>query len=482
MNQSNPSPLSAKPRPSRARFVFLAYAAALSLILYLDRNCIAQAADSIAHELELNKVALGWVFSAFTFGYTLFEIPSGAWGDRYGPKRVLCRIVVCWSVFTILTGCIWNFSCDTGLRWRWQSVGLEVPLVFDGFLLLLLLRFFFGVGEAGAYPNLAKCTSRWFPATERGLAQGVVATAGRVGSGLAFGATLAIASVTDAYLWPGAGWRVAFYVFGLLGIGWALLFHRWFRDTPADHPDVNEAELAWIAGGIPHGCRLSPTPPPTTPWPALLASGNLWAYSAMACGSTFVFYFYMSFFATYLSERHALPPAWGWVAGLPLIVGSLGCALGGFWTDWLVRRTGSRRWGRRLAGLAGKGGGAICLLLAAGCRHTEWVVLWIALAAFASDTALAAQWAVATDTGGRFVGTVFGFMNTFAGLGGALSPVLVGFLLEQRSPTVDGRFNLLARQQAWDLVLGIFAAGLAFAALCWLRIDADEPMASTAAS
>jgi MFS family permease len=458
-------------RPTSARYIFLLYAALLSLILYLDRICIAESAGAIAEELDLGDVQLGWMFTAFTLGYFFFEVPSGVWGDLYGPKRVLCRIVICWSLFTMLTGCVWRFSLDTGAVF---------PLLLDGFVLLLLIRFLFGAAEAGAYPNIAKCSARWFPVGERGRAQGVVVTAGRLGGSLASGATIAVTTLVNELIWPGMGWRVSFWLFGLLGIFWVLGFARWFRNDPATHPSVNAAELALIVEGKGKQDERSATGDLSAkpPWRIILTSVNLWAYSAAAFSSTFVVYLYFTRFPEYLADRHHIDKqTWGWVAGLPMFCGAAGCFLGGILSDWAVRRSGSRRWGRRLPGLVGKGGAAIFLLAGASVDDTLGAVVLISLSAFSADLALAGHWAVCTDVGGRFVATVFGIMNTVAALGAAVSPVLVGYLLRWLSPrNAAGAFDLVEREHAWNVVLYVFAAMLALSALCWLRIDAEESM------
>jgi MFS family permease len=272
---------------------------------------------------------------------------------------------------------------------------------------------------------------------------------------------------------------VAFWLFGLLGVAWAMVFVRWFRDSPAEHPAVNAAELALIREGAAEPERGSADGHPAgIPWRALLRSTNLWAYSVMGFGSAFAVYLYFTHFPSYLKERHHFGEKWGWVAaGLPMICGAVACTLGGVLTDWLVRRTGSRRWGRRLIGLAGKGGAAVLLFLGACADDPVWAVALIALSAFASDLALGAHWAVATDTGGRYVATVYGFMNMVAGVGAALSPVVAGYALERLSPTgTDGVFDPAAREYAWTVVLCVFAAVLAVTSLCWLRIDAEESM------
>src|SRR4051812_47415614 len=187
-------------RPTTARFVLVAWLCGLAGVLYLDRICMAQAVDDIQRDLGLTNTEVGVVAMAFTLAYGIFEIPTGRLGDRYGSRRVLTRIVVWWSAFTALTGaCI-------------------------GFHTLVLVRFLFGAGEAGALPNVARVISRWFPVGERGRVQGIILTAAQVG-GMS-------APVVAAYLIQTAGWRAAFATFGAVGVVWAVGFWWWFRDDP----------------------------------------------------------------------------------------------------------------------------------------------------------------------------------------------------------------------------------------------------------
>ena len=203
--------------PSRARFTLLRFAFALSVVTYLDRVCIATAATSIRQELRLTAVQMGWVFSAFTLAYAIFEIPSGWLGDTVGPRKVLTRIVLWWSVFTMATGAAWNYVS------------------------LLAFRFLFGAGEAGAFPNASRSFSQWFPARERGRAHGIIFMGTRLGGALA--PPLAVALIAAI------GWRASFWIFGSLGVFWAVLWWRWFRDDPARHAGVNAAELGKIESG-----------------------------------------------------------------------------------------------------------------------------------------------------------------------------------------------------------------------------------------
>ncbi len=199
---------------SRVRGRLLTFAFLLAVITYLDRICIAAAAPFMMEELHLTVLQMSVVFSAFTLAYSLFEIPSGWLGDVRGPRRVLTRIVLWWSGFTMLTGAA------------------------RGFPSLLTTRFLFGAGEAGAFPNMVRAFSRWFPSRERGTANGVLFFGSRVGGMLS--APIALLLIRR---W---GWRASFLAFGALGLAWAAAWYAWYRDRPSEHPAISAVELAWI--------------------------------------------------------------------------------------------------------------------------------------------------------------------------------------------------------------------------------------------
>src|SRR5436190_13166558 len=202
--------------PTRVRGRVLLFAFLLAVVTYLDRICISAATPFIMADLHLTVLQMSVVFSAFTLAYSLFEIPSGWLGDVVGPRRVLTRIVVWWSAFTMLTA------------------------TARGYQSLVTIRFLFGAGEAGAFPNSARSFSRWFPPGERGRANGVMFLGSRVGGMLS--APIALLIVAR---W---GWRASFVAFGTLGLAWAAAWFAWYRDDPAEHPDVNGEELAVISG------------------------------------------------------------------------------------------------------------------------------------------------------------------------------------------------------------------------------------------
>jgi MFS family permease len=258
------------------------FAVALAVITYIDRVCIAQAAPALRADLRLNAIEMGWAFTVFTWAYAMFEIPGGWLGDRIGPRRVLTRIVLWWSLFTAATGWVWNLPS------------------------LLVTRTLFGAGEAGAFPNLTRAFTTWLPAVEQERAQAVLWLAARWGG--------AFTPLLVAYTLDLVSWRAAFGIFGALGIVWAVGFYRWYRDDPATHPGVSRAELAMIPPAHETAAIDGPTP-----WRTLLTSPAvllLWAqYFCFAYG----WWFYVTWLPTYLQDaRHLSAKQGALLASLPL--------------------------------------------------------------------------------------------------------------------------------------------------------------------
>src|SRR5436190_3243005 len=209
-------------RPTCVRYGVMGYLCSLAFILYVDRVCIGQAGTSMKQDLELSDTQWGFVGGAFMIAYAVFEVVTGHWGDRFGSRRVLTRIVLWWSVFTALTGCVKLFTVEVG--------GV---VVFSSFMLLLMIRFLFGAGEAGALPNAARVVAHWYPPGQRGFPQALITTSAQLGA--------ALTPRLAAEIIEQCGWRWVFVIFGSLGFFGAWLFARWFRDNPADHPAVNAA-------------------------------------------------------------------------------------------------------------------------------------------------------------------------------------------------------------------------------------------------
>lgn len=398
----------------------------LSVITYLDRVCVSVAGVRIKQDLGLTNEQFGWVLSVFSLAYGLFEIPTGALGDRLGPRRVLTRVVLWWSAFTAATGLAFNY------------------------ISLLVTRFLFGIGEAGAYPNASIAVARWFPLREKARAQSVIWMASRVGGALS---PLLIVPLQSAF-----GWRATFFVFALLGVGWAWGWHRWFRDEPAQVRGIAADELAHIQAS-----RLQRTAHGPFPWRAMLTSGRLWLLMVMYHFYLYGAYFYLSWMPTYLQEGLGFSEKqMAFWAMLPFLLGAGGCLAGGALSDWLVGRVGLK-WGRRGVSVVGLGLSAFCILLAATLNRQPTVAAtFLALGLACKDFTLPVAWAASMDMGRGAAGAVSGAMNMAGQFGSAVVAVLFGYLV-----TATGSYHLP--------VMGI-AACLGVSATCWLFIDPTQPI------
>ena len=444
--------------PTRTRYGVLGFACSLSLITYLDRICIMRAGPDIQRDLGFSDQQLGFVFSAFILGYTLFEVPGGWMGDKWGPRRVLTRIVLTWSIFTALTGSITAFSFDSGI----PAPGSTGTLVFGSLALMLLVRFLFGVGEAGAYPNLTRVTRDWFPVRERGFSLGAIWMSARLGG--------AIAPFVIGRLAATLGWRNAFYLLGASGVVWVIAFRRWFTDRPEQHPSCNLAEQRIIEP--PEAKRLHES---GHTWPGfrlLAGSLTIWAMCFTSFWVCFGWYFYPTWQPEYLLQVHEFKADdvdSELLTGLPFLCGAVGSIAGGKLSDILIGITGSRRWGRSLVGLFGFIGAGVCVLLTGWATEWRQAVGLLCLAFLINDLAIPPLWAAASEVGGRFAGSVSGLMNMIGGCGAILSPILIPRVLTR----LPEHFTPAER---WQWIFAGLAGAWFLAAIAWLVIDSSKTL------
>jgi len=411
-------------RATRVRYVVVSMAVMLAMVTYLDRACIATLAPDIMRDLKLSKGQMSLIYSAFALSYALFEIPTAWWADRRGTRHVLTRIVGWWSAFTIATAASFNF------------VSMAVT------------RFLFGMGEAGAWPAVARTFSRWVPRSERGTVQGIFFSGAHLSGGLT---PLFVVWLTQALHLP---WRLVFLLFGLLGIVWATVWFLWFRNDPSEHPGVNAAELDRI---------VTDRPPHSghhegwAYWKQLLGHRNTAPLCLMYFPNSFAFYFCITWLPTFLKEEHHFEAVrLGLFAGLPLILSVAGDLLGGVTTDVVTRRFGLRA-GRCAVGAAAYtlAGGA--MIFAGIVQQPVLVALLIALAVAASMFTLGASWSTCLDTGGDHAGVVSAAMNTSGALSSVVSPLLVTWLLQ--------------RYGDWNMPLYVMGGLFLMGAVCWGFID-----------
>jgi len=400
----------------------VAFTMALAAVTYLDRVCIAVLAPKISAELSLSRIEMGYVFSAFAVAYAAFGVPAAWWADRDGARRVLTWVVVVWSVFTMATAAAWNF------------------------LSLVVIRFLFGVGEAGAWPSVARVYSRWIPLADRGRIQGIFFAGAHLSGGLTPLVVAAIAGWLE--------WRAIFICFGLVGMLWAICWYAWFRDEPREHPSVPAEERDHIEAT--RGLATAQGQASGS-WTAVFKTPTVAPLCIQAFANSYGFYFFITWLPTYLAQAHGMKGTELAVfAGLPLMLSFVADLTGGEGSDRLARIV-SLRVARRAFGVGGYVLAAAAIFLATQLGSGFAAGLLIAIGGACSMLTLAPAWASAVDVGGRHAGVTAGVMNTVGQVGGILSPIVLAYL-------VDATNN-------WNFPLLVLAGIYAVAAIAWLAIN-----------
>jgi len=400
-------------RASKGRWYILLMISVMYLITYLDRVNISTASPEISKEFGFDNITMGYIFSAFVWSYALFQVPGGWLSDRFGARGVLGTIVGYWSIMTAATA------------------GATSAVSF------IIVRFLFGIGEAGAFPGATRAMQLWYPRRERGFVQGITHSASRAGAAIAPPIVLLIMvggqlDVFGLHLsTPALGWRAAFYICGSIGVVWTLWWCWSYRNLPEDHAMVNRAELEAIRGTAPDGTINPPAieKQAKVPWSTLLRSPNMWAIMIAYFTYVYCLWIFLTWLTKYFIDvRHFTLLKGGLLASLPLWAGVIGDTVGGLATDWLLRITGSARIGRRMVAIVGLLGCAACIVPAALTEDPYVAVAGLTASMFFLECTIGPSWAVPMDTGGKYSGTVSGMMNMAGNFGGALSPIVFGYL------------------------------------------------------
>jgi MFS transporter, ACS family, glucarate transporter len=408
----------------------------LSAVSFLDRVNISVASSAIAAEYHLTDVQLGWVFSAFLWGYALFQTFGGWLADRVGPRRVLTAGVIWWGIFTALTAAV-------------------SPSLTGAVLFFVLVRFLLGAGEAIIFPASNQFVSRWIPTQERGFANGLIF------AGVGAGAGAAPAIVT--YIMLHYGWRWSFWLSALLGL---LVGFVWFisaRDTPEQHPYVSPAEMEHIRAGL--TTPTSAKAASSLPWSVILKSKEVWLVTLSYFSFGYVAWIFFSWFHRYLFKVRGLDlKSSAFYSTLPPLAMVACSLLGGAINDRLTKLHGKR------AGRCGIAAFALFLtavLLVLGSQSTSAQLASLVLAGGAGALYLAqsSYWSVTADIAGARAGSTSGFMNMGAQLGGGVTAVLT---------------PVIALHMGWTYPF-LFAAILsALGGVAWLLVDPNRNLESRA--
>lgn len=397
----------------KGRYIFVLGTFFLTLLLYVDRICISVAKDPISESLDLSKEQMGWVLSAFALGYAVFQTPGGMLADKYGARRILTVIVIVWSFFTGLTAKAWNYMS------------------------MLLIRFLFGAGEAGAFPAINRAVVSWIPLNERGIVTGINFSGSRLGA--AFAMPLLSVIIMD---W---GWQNTFYLLGGFGIFFAIIWFLLFKDKPEEHPFLSIKEKDFIISN-----RQAITAVEVKlPFKQIIVQRNMWLAMLQYFCSNFTFFFALTWLYPHIKDKfHLEAVAAGWYAALPLLAGAAGNWLSGWWMDRIYKK-GTYRKSRWLPAVTGFALSAVGLIISSFMNDINAAVLFLSLAILGADMTLPPSWAFCADIGKQQAGAVSGNMNMAGNLGAFITSLAFPYLLSWAgSPSVffylAAAFNILA--------------------------------------
>lgn len=362
------------------KYYLLTLICLLFLISYLDRVIISITAPDMMKYFKFDSGTMGLIFSAFAYPYALLQMVGGSMGDKFGPRKVLTGLMGWWSAFCILTGQAWSF------------------------ISLFAYRLAFGLGEAGGFPVATRALSGIFGAESRGFLQGLTHAASRFGG--------AVAPPIVVFIMAKWNWRAPFYILGVIGVVWAVLFWISFKDVEDTSKSTKTTEKL--------------------PWKKLLGSRNMWMLVFTDFCYGYSLWIYLTWMPSYLtSARHFTIMKMGFYASLPLTAGIFGDLLGGWFSDWMYKVKGNLKLARRLPIAVSFPAASLFVALGLSTNNGITAVWLLAGAFFFLELANANLWATSMDVGGKkYSGSASGMMNTGFGFAGIISPMVFGYLLQ----------------------------------------------------
>ena len=417
-------------RRTNYRWMLAFFAMLMVFMNYVDRVNLAVGAPSIMKELHFTKVDLGFFSTVFFLSYALFQIPSGRLAEYFGHRKIVPLSLAWWSIFTSLTA-----VCHTYGGW-------------------VVVRALFGIGEAPCYPGLNTGIFNWFPKRERGRAVGMMLLGSKIGP--VFG----IPACT--LLMIHYGWRSIFWVCGAIGLVIALAYYLLIRTYPHESPFVNQAELEHIADGQP---VAKPTAAPKkAPWGEFLSSPQFWCLGIQLGTANFVSYVFIAWLPVYLLEAHHFSlKAMGFAAAIPEGSFALGNIVCGLLTDYLIGNKLATSKARAWFGGIGQLMCCFGLYMTAISEGKVATIFWLSVALAFLGFSMNSTWTSASDLGGKFSGTVSGFMNFLANIIGGLAPIIVAWV---------------ATGWGWKAAILVTALSGIIGAIAWVFVRPHRPLRS----
>lgn len=415
--------------PTRYKMVFGTFL--LAMIVLFDRILLSVAKDPVAESLQLSDKQMGWAMSIFALGYALFQTPAGLFADKYGPRKVLTAVVALWSIFTALTGAVFNYFS------------------------LLIVRFLFGAGEAGAFPGMARAIYSWIPLQERGIVNGINFSGGRIGA--------AFALPMVAWLMELVGWRMTFVILGGVGLVWGIIWYLWFRDNPEDHFGMSKDEVAFIHENTNRSSKEEEKS--KIDFGKLFKSKQMWLLMGQYFSSNFTFFFCLTWLFPHLKVKYNLDALEaGFYASAPLIFGALGNWFSGFLVDYIYRK---KKWAlsRKVPAIIGFILASVGIVASVYMEEVTPAIVFISIAVFGADMTLSPSWSACVDIGKQFSGAVSGTMNMAGNIGSFLTALAFPYLLDMTGSEVPFFY---------------LAAGLNLMAIfLWLEVKPENPLKIT---
>jgi ACS family glucarate transporter-like MFS transporter len=406
---------------------------AISFVSYMDRVNLSVAVPVIMKEYHFTKIAIGWMQTAFFLGYALMQIPGGMLSERFGHRRIAALGVAWWSAFTALT------AAGTSL------------------FTFVVIRGLFGLGEGPVFPSFSNCIFHWFGKFERGKASSLML------SGAFLGPVVGPAITVSLML--AFGWRAVFLLFGVAGLVIAALWYIFDTQTPKENKFVNEAEMRIIAGDN-YAAVMANAPAEKkvklAPWSKFMGSPQFWAIALQYFITDYVMYVFLAWLPLYLMEAQKFSlKSMGFAASFPWLALFLATMFTGYIADKMVAAGMSKFNARTLFGSAGLVICCVTLYLGAVARVPWQNVMWMSFSLGALGLTFNASWAACLDIGGKYSGSVSGWMNLWGNIGGVLAPVVTAWI---------------ATRYSWRAAIIVTSASAFIGVLAWFMVRPDKSL------